>query len=526
VSDSTKITMPVMLDSLIGERNHRKKAQEWEARLRELEHASLEELCEAIQDDKVLMRQKYDRIPLRRKAIQLLAARADASVVPHLLPLLHDDMPDIRLEAIAALGALGDARAIDALKRVVRAPLSEAIFEAANAALLQLGVTPAEITPDKPEPALEELPAPDAPLPHLLRLLHHADWRIRKHAVGVLGDRRDPAARKALLDCLRDPDWEVRVHTMRALQNIRNQAVTQALVAMIRDNTPVVSTAAAQLTESLGLEALEPLAALLGVGDITAREHAVRLLRKLRDPQVIEPLLRALRDSDDQVRHLAAEALLEIGPPVFDALAHATDHPNSDARWKAVDAMARLRDERLIPALIAALRDHEADIREIAARALQALNWEPHTPTEQMADAIARWAWDQLPPFGAQAVPLLLRLANERNVRIRRYIHDTLAQACGQVKIVGFGRLDMESFDPKTTVVNLDVAGLAYPFSKLHLVRIDADACDTAALERFFDYAVTVLGEKFLKKNVSVDVSGNLALLPPTLIDTYTRLCK
>ncbi len=516
----------MFFDGFIRDRNQRKKTQELHARLEELERASLSDLLETIQDDDVLVRQKYANLPLRIKAIQLLGARGDTAAIPHLIALLHDDIPDIQYEVILALGALGDIRAIEPLERLVRVPVSTTIYATAQAVLQKLGRLPEAISAAKRDPVSELPPLLDTNVQRLLRQVHHADWRVRRNAVEALGMRHDPNVREALLGCLTDEDWEVRLQAIQALREVRDKHVAENLVLMMRDTVSEVSTVAMQFAESLGIEALEPLTRLLGATDVNARENAVRLLGKLHDTRIIEPLLRALCDSDAQVRQLAHDALLAFGQPVADALAHAAERPESKTRWKAIDAMSRLRDERMIPTLVAALNDPEADIRELAAQALQGSGWQPHTPDEQIAYAIAQGTWDVLPPFGAQAIPPLLSFANDTNVRVRRYIHDMLAQACTQVKTIVFGKHSEEASDPKTMVANIEVSTLTPAFTKLQQIRIDADTYDVLVVERFLTYAVNVLGEKFLKKNVTVHIIGNAERIHPNVVNAFSNLCK
>ncbi|MHC4103661.1 MAG: HEAT repeat domain-containing protein [Planctomycetota bacterium] len=44
----------------------------------------------------------------------------------------------------------------------------------------------------------------------------------------------------------------------------------------------------------------------------SATDSAASLLRKIKDPRAIKPLIRALRDKDEDVQYLALSALREI----------------------------------------------------------------------------------------------------------------------------------------------------------------------------------------------------------------------
>lgn len=73
---------------------------------------------------------------------------------------------------------------------------------------------------------------------------------------------------------------------------------------------------------------------------------------------------------------------------------------------------------------------------------------------------------------------------------------------------------------------NIDVAALSLPFSKLQHIRVYTETYDFYLAERFMTYAINVLGEKFLKKHVSVDVLGDAENLHPNMLNTFRHLCK
>jgi HEAT repeat protein len=516
----------IFFENLMREWKQRRKNQVLREQLREIEEFPISKLLETIQDNDLLMRHKQENIPRRVKAIQVLAERGDPAAVSPLIELLRDDVPLIQQEAIEALGKLGDSGAVEPRTRVFRSPASSTIHAKAKAALQQLGVSAEDLATAKEQPEVEQPEPQQKDVQTLLVQLHHADWRIRRSALEALGDSTDPALIDPLLGCLTDTDWEVRLHAMRILQAFRNERVTEALVMMMRDTVAEVSNTAMQFTESLGTKGIDLLIPLLGATDVTVRENAVRLLGKLQDTRVVEPLLRALRDSDAQVRQLATDALLNLGAPVVEFLAKAAESPDAKTRWKAVDAMQRLQDEQMIEALVGVLADSEADIREIAAHTLYALNWQPQTSEERIAYHIAQADWEALRSFGAQAIPPLLRHIHEKDVRIRRYIHETLSFACTKVNAVVFGEDVAQSENRQSELHNIDTATLSLPFSKLQYIRIFTETYDFHLTERFVTYAINVLGEKFLKKHVSVDILGDVEKLHPNLLNTFKHLCK
>jgi HEAT repeat protein len=99
----------------------------------------------------------------------------------------------------------------------------------------------------------------------------------------------------------------------------------------------------------------------------------VELLGLTKSNQVVNELLKALKDSDGVVRRNAVEALGKIGTETAIAgLLKALEESNKDVRWKAAFALGKIGTETAIPGLLKALEDSDSDVdvRRNAAAAL------------------------------------------------------------------------------------------------------------------------------------------------------------
>jgi HEAT repeat protein len=151
----------------------------------------------------------------------------------------------------------------------------------------------------------------------LIAALHDDSWGVRGVAAGALADIGDARAVDPLGDTLRDADLGVR------------EAAADALVR-------------------IGTPAFEPLAAALQDESWDVRRTAARALGQIRDTRAVGPLVAALRDPiDSWLRSNAAAALGQIG------------------------------DAGAVQPLVAALHDRDANVRNAAAEALEALGWQP-----------------------------------------------------------------------------------------------------------------------------------------------------
>ncbi len=113
-----------------------------------------------------------------------------------------------------------------------------------------------------------------------------------------------------------------------------------------------------------------------------AAEALGKLAKHLNEPEMlIEPLISALKDKDDDVRWAAAEALKKLAEhfkepeKLIEPLISALKDKDDDVRWAATEALKKLAEhfkepEKLIEPLISALKDKDDDVRWAAAEAL------------------------------------------------------------------------------------------------------------------------------------------------------------
>ncbi|MFA5223659.1 MAG: HEAT repeat domain-containing protein, partial [Candidatus Omnitrophota bacterium] len=89
-------------------------------------------------------------------------------------------------------------------------------------------------------------------------------------------------------------------------------------------------------------------------------------LGKLGDKRAVEPLIKALGDSDFRVRSSSTIALEELGATkeqIVDGYLKALSSPNSDVRSSSTEALGKLGDKRAVEPLIKALGDSDFRVR-------------------------------------------------------------------------------------------------------------------------------------------------------------------
>lgn len=132
---------------------------------------------------------------------------------------------------------------------------------------------------------------------------------------------------------------------------------------------------------SLGPVAVEPLLAMLKVGEASVRWQAARALGMIGDARAVEPLIMtALEEREFSIREAARQAQLNIGSVTVEPFVMLLGHKD----WK---------------------------VRQEAAERLSWLKWIPQSEEQEAAYAVVRLDWERAMKIGAAAAePLVLAL--------------------------------------------------------------------------------------------------------------------
>ena len=104
--------------------------------------------------------------------------------------------------------------------------------------------------------------------------------------------------------------------------------------------------------------------------DWRVRRTAAEALGQIRSTRAFEPLIAALRDTNEPIRQASAEALAKIGGPALEALAVRVSDPDRHVRWRAASALGKTSDPRALDLLRTAKADPDQSVREVATEGL------------------------------------------------------------------------------------------------------------------------------------------------------------
>jgi HEAT repeat protein len=115
---------------------------------------------------------------------------------------------------------------------------------------------------------------------------------------------------------------------------------------------------------------LDTLRAALGEADAEVRATALFALGTHSEPEAISLLGGALGDPSPFLARTACDSLERIGKPAVPALIEALKNQNAQVRGLAARALAHIKDTSAIPALFNALEDESAIVQHWADEGL------------------------------------------------------------------------------------------------------------------------------------------------------------
>jgi HEAT repeat protein len=292
-----------------------------------------------------LLRHINDTDPgMRRTLVRTLAGLQDQRSTPELVRIMRED-PQVRLDAITALGQNLDPRAIDPLVDQFKNYDYDVPINAINS-LVKIG---------------------PASLPRLLKEAKNPDTQIRTNATIALATLGGPQTVAPLIAAARDPEATVRAAAIGGMSKFTGADAERAvplLIAAFRDPNPEVSNNAVGSLATMGTnpanaapevsgKVVRPLIALFERGslplDVYNNQvyHAERVLSQLGSP-AIPHLVAAIRTGSSAVKKWSALTLGdmrsdrdEVNQSVED-LRTLVRSGDPEVSWAARDALNRL----------------------------------------------------------------------------------------------------------------------------------------------------------------------------------------
>lgn len=225
----------------------------------------------------------------RAESAERLGEAGAGRASQRLAALLDDAVPEVRIRAAKALGAVGGKAAVPRLIEALRAPdrwstirIADILVEMKQEAVEGLlGTYPHLNAPGKLAvlDILGRIRPLDA-LAFLAECLRDGDADVRARAAHALGAIGHPDSGPALVPVLRDAAWPARAMAAKALGRIRHEPSIPELCGALRDREWWVRANAAEALRALGEKGIEALEKMLDDRDVYARHQAVLMLQQ------------------------------------------------------------------------------------------------------------------------------------------------------------------------------------------------------------------------------------------------------
>jgi len=262
---------------------------------------------------------------IRAKLAKILGEIGSPQSSEVLIPLLNDGEEEVRIETAYALAKTGNASAGRSLRKALKDEVGHVRSAAASAlgdlkvkeAIPVLIETLSDPYPDVRRSAalaLEKMKSyREKILPCLLPLCKNKEEEVRASALYALGKVGGEEILDVLSLSLEDESPKVRQVTVNILRQIKGRSAFSLLQLAANDEDPAVRVAVISgLSQAHRDEAIDCLIAALSDSDFRVRYEAAYNLR-FREEKVVNALISALKDEVGLVQIGAAEALGQIG---------------------------------------------------------------------------------------------------------------------------------------------------------------------------------------------------------------------
>ena len=202
------------------------------------------------------------------------------------------------------------------------------------------------------------------------------------------------------IDLLKEKDWFRRKEAAITLGEMGDERAVAPLIAALRDDEWNVREAAEDSLAMIGSPAVEPL--IKALREYQIRRYVIKILGKIKDERVLDPLFVQLRN--EEFKDDATAALVEVGLPAVERLTAVLNDKDRNVRKHAVLALGAIGLPEAVDLLIEATKDEEWEVRMAAIAgldgigdergkpAIKALMKDPDFAVQMRAERII-WGW-------------------------------------------------------------------------------------------------------------------------------------
>ncbi|HEY6453879.1 MAG TPA: HEAT repeat domain-containing protein [Steroidobacteraceae bacterium] len=301
----------------------------------------------------------YQQEPNEKAALfRVIGEIADANAVPELIGRLHGkdaiarvhiinilsrfNLPEVQTAVVAQLKdphKLIRGASLDALRK-----MDKIVDVQRLCALLR---DPEIDVQNKAVDVVIKANHPDT-VRYLIEVLKDENEYARRSAVEVLNEVGNAGSVKYLLQALKDSDWWVRSRAADALGKIGGPKVIDAVLQLVQEKDDDIRRAAIEiLNQTKDERAVDHLIQATRDNDWWVSERAIDALAEIGSKRALPRLLEMLKTGNAKALPVVVRALGMLGEPQhIDAILPMLARPEREIRIEAIQALAKLADDR------------------------------------------------------------------------------------------------------------------------------------------------------------------------------------
>jgi len=288
----------------------------------------------------------HESLRVRQSATRFLT-RAGAAALSRLIELVSGGNDEQRRLATEILGSIGDRKAVDPLILA----LGDASSDVRTAALW----------------AIEEIGKPA--LSHLRRALEDGNALIRQGALDILINMGDRNAVHHIIGALATDNRDIRWRAAEALGRIGDASSIATLIGVLKDPDADLRKVAASALADIGQQAVIPLLESLDDRSTYLRQGVESALAQM-GPRAIDAIIARMQTADEHTKNLLIGALEKMGDAAREALAKKISHKDPLIRAESIRILGKVMDESLIEPVMKRMKDEDKGVRWQAAETL------------------------------------------------------------------------------------------------------------------------------------------------------------
>lgn len=180
---------------------------------------------------------------------------------------------------------------------------------------------------------------------------------VRGAALNALGTRDSDVSIERVAPLLHDPDIDIQNKAVDVICKIKHPDTIKYLVKALKDESEYTRRAAVEVLNEIGeLDSVKDLLDAIKDDDWWVRSRAGDALSEIGGPKVVNSVLTLINDEDEDIRRTAIEILNATkDEAAVDHLMGATDDEDWWVRERAVDALAEIGNKKAVPKLVSQL---------------------------------------------------------------------------------------------------------------------------------------------------------------------------